>query len=281
MVLNSGGGNKGKHLARKFVKPGVSGGNKSVRVAQDEGEMYAVVAKLLGNCMCGVMCYDGKNRLCIIRKKFTGRRKTDNIVSAGSLILVGVHAFCGSSSSSSSSSSGSSSKAAAHPLQRCDLLYVYTDQEREKLRKVCDLGKLAAAASGSGAPGTDPSARGGGGGGGGGDDDTVKFVGSDSGIFNKYANRGASTAETVGVGASDAFASFETAATIGGADWLKDMYPESDDDDDDDDLKSSDDSSQEQQQPQQQQQQQPQQQQQRQPQPGRKPRADPINVDDI
>ena len=275
MVLNSGGGNKGKHLARKFVKPGVSGGTKAVRVAQDEGEMYAVVSKLLGNCMCGVMCYDGRNRLCIIRKKFTGRRKTDNIVSAGSLILVGVHAFSGA---------GGGGGGAAHPLQRCDLLYVYTDQEREKLRKVCDLGKLSAAASGAPASGPDPIARGSGANcGGGGDDDTVKFVGSNSGIFNKYANRDAES--------SDVFASFETAATIGGADWLKDMYPESDDGDDsaDDDDNDNDDGDLEsgesaddtelakpvllqlQQQ----------QQQQQQPQPGRKPRADTINVDDI
>ena len=214
MVINSGGGNKGKHVGRKFVNGG-SGGTKAVRVAQDAGEMYATVSKMLGNCMCGVMCYDGKNRLCIIRKKFTGRRKTDNIVSAGGLILVGVHDYSGSSGSS----------AVSRPLQRCDLLYVYNDQEREKLRKVCDFGKLSAAPVPGAGAGAGPD-----------DDANIKFITSGTGIYNKYANRDTRAASVASVASVDEAASeFTDTGTIGGVDWLKDMYPESDDDDDDDD----------------------------------------------
>ena len=209
MVLNSGGGNKGKHVARKFIKQAAGGGNKAVRIAQDDGEMYAIVSKMFGNCMCGVACYDGRTRLCIIRKKFTGRRKTDNMVASGSLILVGVHAY----------SLGGASGGKGAPVQRCDLLYVYTDQEREKLRKVCDVSKLTAAVPGA------PSE---------GDDDGVKFVTSGTGVFNKYANRDTRSASAV-IGASSqdsttaAIAELEAAVTINGAEWLKDMYPDSDD----------------------------------------------------
>jgi translation initiation factor IF-1 len=219
MVINSGGGNKGKHVGRKFVNGG-SGGTKAVRVAQDAGEMYATVSKMLGNCMCGVMCYDGKNRLCIIRKKFTGRRKTDNIVSAGGLILVGVHDYSGSSSSSSSSSSGSS--AVSRPLQRCDLLYVYNDQEREKLRKVCDFGKLSAAPGAAAAPAGKAD-----------DDDNIKFITSGTGIFNKYANRDTRAAgDGVSAASAASVSEITDTGTIGGVDWLKDMYPESDEEED-------------------------------------------------
>ena len=221
MVINSGGGNKGKHVGRKFVKQGASG-TKTVRVAQDQGEMYATVSKMLGNCMCGVLCYDGRNRLCIIRKKFTGRRKTDNIVSAGGLVLVGVHDYGGSGGSGGSRA----------PIQRCDLLYVYNDQEREKLRKVCDFSKLAAVAAAAG--GASAAAAD--------DDDNIKFITSGTGIFNKYANRDARGA-SVTTTTTDPSASYERTDTIGGADWLKDMYIDSDDDSDDGDSDDGDDDS--------------------------------------
>jgi initiation factor 1A len=169
MVLNTGGGNKGKGVARKFVSQNAGGGGaKTVRLAQAEGETYAIVKQLLGNCMCSVICSDGYKRLCIIRKKFTGRRKADNNVMSGTVVLVGKHDYGASASASSSSSSSSALK--------CDLLYVYGDQEREKLRKVCDLSKLNAAVGGGDTP---ASARQ--------DDDGVKFVTSGTGVFNKYA----------------------------------------------------------------------------------------------
>ena len=221
MVLNSGGGNKGKHVARKFIKQAAGGTNKAVRVARDDGEMYAVVSKMFGNCMCGVACYDGRTRLCIIRKKFTGRRKTDNMVASGSLVLVGVHAY---GLGTGGGSGGSGGKGA--PVQRCDLLYVYTDQEREKLRKVCDVSKLTAAVPGAPADG---------------DDDGIKFVTSGTGVFNKYANpntrSGSAAVAVVCANSTDsaAIAALEAAITINGADWLKDMYPETDDDSDNSD----------------------------------------------
>ena len=233
MVINSGGGNKGKHVARKFVKSGAGAGIKTVRLVQDEGEMYAVVVKLFGNCMCKVMCFDGRSRLCIIRKKFTGRRKTDNIVSSGSVVLVGLQVY-GSSGTSSSSSSGTSSSSKTNHgdshLPRCDLLYVYNDQEKEKLRKVCDIGKMNAAPTTGGFSEAQSQL----------DDDSVKFVSSGTGVFNKYANQELRNGlRSVGGGVAGSLTNDDAAParidTIDGTSWLKDMYPDDSSSDDDSD----------------------------------------------
>ena len=226
MVLNTGGGNKGKLVARKFVKQSGSGsaGTKTVRVVQDEGEMYAVVSKLFGNCMCKVMCYDGYNRLCIIRKKFTGRRKTDNVVSAGSVLLVGLQSY---GSTKPTASVNSSSNKSDNHLPRCDLLYVYTDQEKEKLRKVCDISKMNAAPGGggdiSGTSSQQQQQQ---------DDDMLKFVTIGTGVFNKYANQEMRKG-VVAIG-SDA-ANNGNNKLIDSGTWLKGMISDDDDDDDDDD----------------------------------------------
>ena len=234
MVLNTGGGNKGKLVARKFVKQSGSGstGTKTVRVVQDEGEMYAVVSKLFGNCMCKVMCYDGYNRLCIIRKKFTGRRKTDNIVSAGSVLLVGLQSY---GAIKPTASVNSSSNKSDNHLPRCDLLYVYTDQEKEKLRKVCDISKMNAALGGgdiNAAAAAAASQQ---------DDDAIKFVTSGTGVFNKYANQEMRKG-AVAVGSDNAAANNSNSNNnnnnnklIDSGAWLNGMISDDDSDDDDDD----------------------------------------------
>jgi initiation factor 1A len=118
MVKNDGG-NKGKGLARKHVNAAKCGGsNKQLRVAVEDGERYAVVSKMLGNGMCYVRLLDGSagDRLCIIRNKFKGRGKRDNILDSGSWVLVGMREW--------------SSK-----QDTCDLLEVYNHGERDRLMK--------------------------------------------------------------------------------------------------------------------------------------------------
>ena len=232
MVLNSGGGNKGKHVARKFIKSAAGAGIKTVRVVQDEGEMYAVVAKLFGNCMCKVVCFDGRSRLCIIRKKFTGRRKTDNVVSQGSVLLVGLHVYSSGTGTGGTGGTGTGSKVGGghhgdSNLPRCDLLYVYNDQEKEKLRKVCDLSKMNTAPTG----GSDAPLQA--------DDDSIKFVLSGTGVFNKYANPelrkgvrsvgSANESETAGAN------SVLHSTVVSNESWLKDMYPDECSDEDEED----------------------------------------------
>jgi initiation factor 1A len=224
MVLNTGGGNKGKGVARKFVSQNAGGGGaKTVRLAQADGETYAIVKQMLGNCMCSVICSDGYKRLCIIRKKFTGRRKADNNVTSGTVVLVGKHDYgCGGSKPTASSSSSASSSSAL----KCDLLYVYGDQEREKLRKVCDLSKLNAALGGGDTP---ASALQG--------DDGIKFVTSGTGVFNKYATEDsrknvrtiAGIDNALGVDADSAHKTI-----IFGNQWIgQDMLPSDEEDEED------------------------------------------------
>ena len=118
MVKNDAGGNKGKGLARKHVNAAKCGSSKQLRVATHEAEQYAVVSKMLGNGMCYVRLLDGStgDRLCIIRNKFKGRGKRDNILDTGSWVLVGLREW--------------SSK-----QDTCDLLEVYNAAERDRLMK--------------------------------------------------------------------------------------------------------------------------------------------------
>jgi len=132
MVRNDAGGNKGKGLARKHVNASKGGASKQLRVATDEAEKYAVVSKMLGNGMCYVSLLDGSvgNKLCIIRNKFKGRGKRDNILDTGSWVLVGLREW--------------SSK-----QDTCDLLEVYNDGERDRLMKNEPCFKAVAVASAS------------------------------------------------------------------------------------------------------------------------------------
>jgi translation initiation factor IF-1 len=119
MVKNDAGGNKGKGLARKHVNATKGGASKQLRVAVDEAEKYAIVSKMLGNGMCYVRLLNGSgssDRLCIIRNKFKGRGKRDNILDSGSWVLVGLREW--------------SSK-----QDTCDLLEVYNAAERDRLLK--------------------------------------------------------------------------------------------------------------------------------------------------
>ena len=116
MVKNQTGGNKSKKMGRKFVSDASTSMNKKVRLALEEGELYAVVTKLLGNGMFYANDIEGKERLCIMRNKFRGRGKHDNIVCLGSWVLIGERDF----------------ESCANPKH--DLLEVYTDIEKQKLK---------------------------------------------------------------------------------------------------------------------------------------------------
>ena len=119
MVKNTVGGNKSKGQARKFVSGKET--NKNLRISTDEYEVYAQVSKTLGNGMCHVLCIDNKTRLCHIRGKFRGRGKKDNFIKNGSWILVGLRDW-------------ELEKDDTKKLQNCDLLEVYSDYDKEKLK---------------------------------------------------------------------------------------------------------------------------------------------------
>ena len=120
MVKNQFGGNKNKGQARKFV--GAKPTNK-LRIAESEGEIYAVVLKMNGNGMFHAMGIDKKLRLGFIRGKFSGKGKRDNMVEMGKWVLLGDREWSAAPSSTSSDSKIKS-----------DLLEVYNDGEKDRLK---------------------------------------------------------------------------------------------------------------------------------------------------
>ena len=101
-------------MGRKFLSAPI---DKRIRLAEEEGEIYGVVTKLLGNGMFYVNDIDGKERLVVMRNKFRGRGKRDNVVVQGGWVLIGEREF----------------ESCAKPKH--DLLEVYNDSEKNKLKK--------------------------------------------------------------------------------------------------------------------------------------------------
>ena len=117
MVKNKTGGSRHKKQARKNVNAPVS---SKLRLANEEGEIYAKVIKLCGNGMADVLCNDKVVRLLIIRKKFKGRHKRDNTIAANTLLLVGRRLW---------------EVVAEKKKQKVDLLCVYSMSQIEQLKK--------------------------------------------------------------------------------------------------------------------------------------------------
>jgi len=128
MVKNNTGGNKSKKFGRKHLSTGNS--NRALREVEDEDEMYAAVVKLFGHGRCEVMCNDGKTRDCVIRNKFRGRGKRDNMLNMGTWVMVGLRSW---------------EVIKEDKKETCDLLEVYSESEKEKLKKISSV-KLASLA---------------------------------------------------------------------------------------------------------------------------------------
>lgn len=128
MPKNTQGGSSHKKFARKH---NLGGFNKNkLRISEDEGELYAIVTKLLGNGMFHCHCIDDTLRLGHIRGKFSGRGKRDNMVEAGKWVLIGLREWDVPSEKTSMSLTTASKK-----IQQCDLLEVYNDTDRQRLRE--------------------------------------------------------------------------------------------------------------------------------------------------
>lgn len=123
MVRNKIGGNKAKKFARKNINAS-SQQNKKLRFAIDEDELYGIVNKMIGNGQVVVMCIDGKERLCFIRNKFSGRNKSSNLVTVGSWVIVGKRSW---------------ESVKADKLEKCDLLEIYNDNEKHRIQQECNV----------------------------------------------------------------------------------------------------------------------------------------------
>lgn len=117
MVKNHGG-NKAKKQGRKFVNNTQT--ISATRYSKDPDELYACCSKIFGNGMIGVLCQDGKERICIIRNKFRGRGKRGNKVEIGSWLLVGRRSF---------------EKPSEGKKEKTDLLTVYSGRDVTNLKQ--------------------------------------------------------------------------------------------------------------------------------------------------
>jgi initiation factor 1A len=121
MVKNVKGGSGHKSQGRKFVLSASNSKQSSkLRIIEEEGEIYGQITKMYGNGMCDALCIDNVTRLCIIRGKFRGRGKRDNILHVGSWILAGRRDW---------------ESVKVDEKQKCDLLEVYSDFDIERLKK--------------------------------------------------------------------------------------------------------------------------------------------------
>lgn len=116
MVKNTTGGSKTKGQSRKFANAKAS---NTLRISNDESEVYAQVKTLLGGSMCHVNDAEGNIMLCHIRGKFRGRGKRDNFVGNGTWVLVGIREWETTKDTK---------------LNNCDLLEVYSEYDKERLR---------------------------------------------------------------------------------------------------------------------------------------------------
>ena len=114
MVKNTGG-KKTKGAARKLMS---SRPSSKLRKSESEEEKYAYVTKICGGRICHVKTLCGIELLCHIRGKFSGRNKSSNFISIGSLLLIGIRDF---------------------GKNECDVIEVYNPSEVELLKQMPDI----------------------------------------------------------------------------------------------------------------------------------------------
>ena len=108
-------------MTRKKSKPSSRLSQKALRRARDEGELYALITKIYGGGRCEVGATDGSSYICIIRNKFRGRGKRDNLVKVSGIVLVGKREW---------------ERPKKGKLGTVDLLYVYGDGEKKELERL-------------------------------------------------------------------------------------------------------------------------------------------------
>lgn len=126
MVKNTTGGNTNKKFARKHATSSSSKAGHKLRISEDEGELYAITTKNLGNNMFHAIATDGMTYLVHIRGKFSGRGKRDNIIEGGVWVLIGLRDW----SNRLPATSGGKLK-----MVQCDLLEVYTELDKTRLKE--------------------------------------------------------------------------------------------------------------------------------------------------
>ena len=128
MVKNTKGGSGHKKMGRKFT---TGAKNNKLRLSEEEGEIYSIVLNMCGNGMFHCYGIDGVTRLGHIRGKFSGRGKRDNMVEVGKWVLIGLREWDIEPSTMKSTDK-------KEKMQKCDLLEVYNDSDKQRLRDTVD-----------------------------------------------------------------------------------------------------------------------------------------------
>jgi hypothetical protein len=123
MVKNTFGGKGAKSMASKNFG---AAANTKLRVPTACDEVFAIATKMLGNSTFNCCGLEGNTFLCHIRGKFSGKGKRDNTVAAGTWVLVGLYQW--------TASSEELLKKGRPRLRECDLLEVYSDRDKQRLR---------------------------------------------------------------------------------------------------------------------------------------------------
>lgn len=121
MVKNTKGGKGAKSMARKSVASTTT----AFPIPTSDMEQFAVVNKMYGP-NCEVLFIDGTKMLCHIRNKFKGRHKSANLISVGSILLVGYRDWESDTA-----------------RKNCDLLFVYDHLQTSSLLERFSLPSLS------------------------------------------------------------------------------------------------------------------------------------------
>ena len=138
MPKNTKGGSGHKGLASKDCYTAKA--SAKTRISVDEYELYGQVKSMTGNGMCIVFCQDSKFRLCIIRGKFKGKGKRDNIIVTGSWVLVGLREFETEHEVGIVDPSTLTGKQKEkNKLDKCDMLELYSEKDKNYLKSEINL----------------------------------------------------------------------------------------------------------------------------------------------
>ena len=119
MVKNTTGGSKSKGFARKNLTKR----DTALRVADEDGEIYAQAVKVMGGSIASAIDINGNSLRAHIRGKFRGRGKRDNFIAPGTWLLVGLHTW-----------EDDKSNAKEREIRNCDILEVYSETDKNRLK---------------------------------------------------------------------------------------------------------------------------------------------------
>lgn len=117
MVKNTTGGTGTKGLARKHMNRGRS---EHVRVPESKEEKFGYVSKMFGHGMCEIYINQETKLTGHIRNKFRGRQKRHNLITQGSIVLVGLRDW-------------------ETVEKNCDILTTYDDNDIKQLKNRADI----------------------------------------------------------------------------------------------------------------------------------------------